>query len=50
MTRVVNAKEDTLLKIPPSHPADKGREPYLGRVGEPSTQNDTLSQVSVPEL
>jgi hypothetical protein len=36
---VVNAKEDTVLKIPLSHPADKGREPCLGRVGEPSTQN-----------
>jgi hypothetical protein len=30
MIQVVNAKEDTLLKI-----RDKGREPYLGRVGEP---------------
>ncbi len=37
------SKEDTVLEILPSHPADKSREhggePYRGRVAEPYTQN-----------
>jgi hypothetical protein len=31
MTKVVNAKEDSVVEIPLSHLADKRRELYLGR-------------------
>ena len=32
-TKVAISKEDTVLEIPPSHPADKSREPCKGSVG-----------------
>ncbi len=37
-TITVNAEEDTMLEILPSHPADKGRDPYLGSMDKPSSQ------------
>jgi hypothetical protein len=41
-TITVNAEEDTMLEILPSHPADKGRDTYLGRMDKPSSPTPPL--------
>jgi hypothetical protein len=47
-TITVNAEEDTMLEILPSHPADKGRDPYSSQTPSPPFLHPFILSLILP--